>query len=197
VPVVHREPPAEVRQVVDVAIGHLAGVPGSLLHTLGQDLPGDLVRTVPHPVFNLGLSDLTTAAVLEAARPTGWRYLLRQGDRVVASAETVTSRAGRQEFAQINSGPFVASTAAALETADALPQTIDRSYEPRLLHVPALHSMALWLHSDRKDDLLIPLDPAPEGIEPNHAYPADELIGILADKASRMPTLDPGDPRGS
>jgi hypothetical protein len=196
VPVIQREPPAEVRQVVDAAVEHLAGLPGSLLHTLAREQPGDFARTVPHPVFSLGLSDLTTAPGLEAARPTGWRYLLRQGDRVVASAETVTIPAGRQEFAQINCGPFVASTAAALETADALPETMDRSYEPRLLDVPALHTMALWLHGDRKDDLLIPLDPAPEGIEPNRAYPADELLGILADKASQVPTLDPGDPRG-
>jgi hypothetical protein len=196
VPVIQPESPADARRAVDAALAELAGLPGSLLHRLAQDKSGDMTLTVPHPVFSLGLSDLAAALGLDAARLTGWRYLLRQGDRVVASVETVTSRADTHVFSQFNTGPFVASTAAALATAEALPAARDRSYELRLLHVPALHTMALWLHRNEKDDLLIPLNPAPGGIEPNRAYPADEVLRILVDKASQVPTQDPGDRRG-
>ena len=39
-----------------------------------------------HRVFNLGLDDLRAGAGLTAAKPVGWRYLIRDGDRAVASA---------------------------------------------------------------------------------------------------------------
>jgi len=196
VPVNQPESPDETRQAVDRALAELARLPGSLLYALTQDESRDLELTVPHRVFSLGLSDLATAPGLEAARATGWRYLLRQGNRVVASVETVTSDPDKHEFSQFNTGPFVASTAAALEIADALPATTEHSFELRLLHVPALHTMALWLHDDDTHDLLIPLDPAPAGIEPGRAYPAEEVLRVLANNASQVPILNPGDPRG-
>jgi hypothetical protein len=44
--------------------------------------------------------------------------------------------------------------------------------------------MALWLKDDAgKDDLIVPLDPAPVGIEPGRAYDVDELLGELRERA--------------
>jgi hypothetical protein len=148
-------------------------------------------------VFNLGLSDLTAGRALAATgAPTSWRFLLRQDDRVVASAEALADQAGGARFSQFNRGPFVASTEAAVGLADGLAETRERPYELRLLHVPALYTMALWLHGDGDDDLLIPLSPSPVGIEADRAYPADELLAILADRAAQIPQMEPGDTRG-
>jgi hypothetical protein len=113
----------------------------------------------------------------------------------VASAETLASQGGGEQFSHFNSGPFVASTATALEAAEGLVEIRDGSYEMRLLHVPALYTMALWLHGDG-NDVLVPLAPSPDGVEPNRAYPADELLAILAEKAALIPQMGPQDTRG-
>jgi hypothetical protein len=195
-PITQPEPPPGVRQAVDTALDQLAGTSGSLVHTLARDRPEALSPTLPHPVFQLGLSDLTERGSVESARLTGWRYLLRQGDEIVATAETVVGRAGEQQFSQVTRGPFAVSTAAALEVAEALPEARERSYELRLLHVPALYAMALWLHDDGKNDRLIPLDPSPEGIESNRPYEADEFLRILGDIAKQVPRMEARDTRG-
>lgn len=191
-------PPADADAAVAAALQRFAGVPDSRLHALEGLRPAELAATAPHQVFNLGLDDLASAAgALGSTRATGWRYLLRQDGRVVASAETVTGPGGGAQFSHFNSGPFVASTASAIEVAEGLDQTRDAAYELRLLHVPALYTMALWLHGAGDDDVLIPLAPAADGVEADRAYPAGELLAILADKAGRAPRFEPGDTRGS
>jgi hypothetical protein len=171
-PVVHRDPPAAARDAVQAALAHFATVPPEQLNALAGAAPGNLAQSVPHEVFTLGLDDLRAGRSMAAARSTGWRYLLREGDQVVASAETAGTA-----FSHFNRGPFVAGTATAL-------------------HVPALYTMALWLHADGDDDVLVPLDPAPPGIEANRPYPAAELLGMLAERAARVPQLAADDTRG-
>lgn len=195
-PVTRSEPPPEVAQAVDAALQHFAGVPAAQLHALAGTSPAELAPTEPHEVYNLGLSDLVPRGALAATRPRGWRYLLRQQGDVVASAETVGGGGAGQQFSHFNSGPFVASTAAALDVAENLPETKTGSFELRLLHVPALHAMALWLHGHGSDDILIPLAPTFGDVVANRPYPADELLGILAASAGPMAEIGPDDTRG-
>jgi len=197
-PVTYREPPPAATEAVQAALDHFAGVPQAQLHALAGTQPAALAPTVPHPVYNVGLSDLVGGgAALPEGRPTGWRYLLRQDDAVVASAETASGSGGEQ-FSHFNRGPFVASTAAALEQVDGLTQTQGRPYEVRLLHVPALHAVSLWLHDDGDpgNDLLIPLQPAPPGVEAQRPYAANDLLAILRDQAAAIPEMGPDDTRG-
>lgn len=200
-PVTRSDPPPGADEAVQAALQQFAGVPEERLNALAGSSPAELAPTVPHPVFNLGLDQLTSAGgasagtALAATQPTGWRYLLCQADQVVASAETFTDAAGGSQFSNFNQGPFVASTATALQVAEALPATTDGSYELRLLHVPALYTMAVWLHGDGDNDIFIPLDASPD-IEPNRPYPAAEFLGIMAEKASQIPQMEPDDTRG-
>jgi hypothetical protein len=195
-PVTEPDPPPEAREAVQAALQQFGDMPAAQLHALAGTRPNELESTNPHPVFHVGLSDLARDDVLASAQPTGWRFLLRQGDEVVASAETVTGRDGSEQFSLINSGPYVGATVSALERAAGLPETRDRSYEPRLLQVPALHVTALWLHSERDSDLVVPLAPAPTGIETNRAYDANEFVRTLAERAAQIPELEPEDTRG-
>jgi hypothetical protein len=182
---------------VRAALQQFANVPAERLNALAGTRPAELATTQAHPVFNLGLSELRgRAGALRSTRSTGWRYLLRQEDQLVASAETVAEQGGGARFSHFNQGPFVASTAAALDVAESLDQTQDGEYEVRLLHVPALYTMALWLHGEGDADILIPLAPTPQGIEANRAYPADELLAVLAEKARSIPEMGPDDTRG-
>jgi hypothetical protein len=107
--------------------------------------------------------------------------------RVRASAETVDVGGGRQEFSHFNEGPFVASTATALEAVRDLAEAESAELELRLLHIPALYMLAFWLHGeDTRSDLLVPLYPAPPEVEPYRPYPVAELLNLLRSKASEL-----------
>lgn len=149
---------------------------------LGALLPEALSLSVPHAVFDLGIDDLAAGRGLEAARPGGWRYLVAGPGGAVSAAEIGP---GSDATAQVNSGPFVAATEAAMALAEALPAVVARGHEPRLLRVVALHLMALWLKSDDPShtDLIVPLPPSPPFATPGRVYPAGELLDELREPA--------------
>jgi hypothetical protein len=149
--------------------------------------PGPLSLAQPHQIFSLGLADLASGKGLEAAKPTGWRYLVQSGENALASAETAGTPAGPEHvFSAFNSGRLVASTAEAIRTAQRLPHPKQGSFEPRLLRVPGLYFTAVWVHDTQGgDDLLIPLEPSP-GVATGKPVPAAELLKELASKAQAI-----------
>jgi hypothetical protein len=192
------EPTAGESEVVRQAVYAFAENRRFSTEGLRSARPDALTVTDPHQVFNLGLDDLRSGADLTAAKPTGWRYLVRDGDRVVAAAESVSDPAGGGPvFSQFNEGPFVPATAGALAVAGSDRRVVDRRFTPRLLHIPALHAMALWLHPDDagdnagkardNDDLLIPLAPFPLDVQTGVATPATPLLRLLAELAATIP----------
>ncbi|MBN9133511.1 MAG: hypothetical protein J0H48_09130 [Nitrosospira multiformis] len=149
---------------------------------------GPLRLTEPHEVFTLGLDDLAAGKGLEVAKPTGWRYLVQEDDKVLASAESVAvGPANEHVFSAFNEGSFVASSASAIRAAREIPEVEQGGFELRLLNVPGLYVLALWLHGARgKDDLLVPLAPSPVEAPAGKPVPAAVLLKELADKA-RIP----------
>jgi hypothetical protein len=139
----------------------------------------------------LGLSDLVAGKGLDAARPTGWRYLVQEGDNVLASAETVVGSRGEQVFSAFNEGRFVDSSAKAMRAAREFPEVGQGGFELRLLNVPGLYVLALWLHNPQgKGDLLQPLAPSPVETPGDRPAPAAVLLKELAAKA-RVPIEAP------
>lgn len=117
--------------------------------------PHDLA--VPHDVYTLALNDFDKG--LSGARRTALRYLVMSGSRAVAAAELESStKATAPKLSHINQGSLVSASLAALESAEQLPATQKDDFDLRLLQIPAIHAIALWLHG-RNSDLLIPLDP--------------------------------------
>ncbi|MFF2081231.1 hypothetical protein ACFVXG_41495 [Kitasatospora sp. NPDC058162] len=119
---------------------------------------------------------------LPAARRTGWRFLIKDGPEVAAAAEVVQSPEGHT-FSHFTAGPYLSSTVRALREAWQLAQSSRSRRQPRLLTFPGQYATALWLHSPDAGpsaDLLIPLAPAPLGVTAHRAYPAAELLPLLA-----------------
>jgi hypothetical protein len=150
-----------------------------------------LQLTEPHQVFTLGLTDLAAGKGLDAAKPTGWRYLVQEGDNVLASAETVAGPREEQVFSAFNESRFVDSSAKAMRAVREFPEVGQGGFELRLLQLPGLYVQALWLHDPQgKGDLLQPLAPSPVETPGDRPAPAAVLLKELAARA-RVPIEAP------
>jgi hypothetical protein len=141
---------------------------------------------LPLPVHVL---EHLTPEGISATRLAGWRFLIRCGDRAVAAAETRLTPDG-WAFSHFFEGPYVASTERALRQAESLSQP----YQPRLLSMPSLYMLTLWLHGDLSDDgagghpaatdLLVPLAPAPPGIPSHVPHRVADLLPVLTHRVT-------------
>lgn len=162
---------------------------------------GPLVPEAPLPVHVLD----RTASDDGIPRTTlsGWRFLIRDGDgagaAAVAAAQTLPMGDG-WAFAHAVGGPYVLATERSLAQGQLLPG----SYQPRLLSVPELYMLTLWLHGDvaadpaegspAPDDLLIPLAPAPPGIASHLPQRVADLLPVLILRASPAGPATPAEP---
>jgi hypothetical protein len=152
---------------------------------------GPITPELPLPVHVL---DRITPAGTSTTRLTGWRFLIRSGDRAVAAAETMLTPDG-WAFSHFFEGPYIDSTERALRQAE----TMKQPYQARLLSVPELYMLTLWLHGDitadgaeghpAATDLLVPLAPAPPGIAAHRPHRVAELLPVLTHRVTPAPLL--------
>lgn len=114
-----------------------------------------------------------------------WRYFVQEGYKVLASAESVAiGPANEHVFSAFNEGPFVASSASAIRAAREIPEVGQGGVELRLLNVPGLYVLALWLHGAKgTGDLLVPLAPSLVETPASKPVAATVLLKELVDKA--------------
>ncbi|MGW7424220.1 hypothetical protein ACWGJB_30040 [Streptomyces sp. NPDC054813] len=182
--------PAPALRSVLTALGSPTAVREARTPSL-RTAQGPATPELPLPVH---VMDRITPEGLSATRLAGWRFLIRCGDRAVAAAETMLTPDG-WAFSHFFEGPYISSTERALHQAEALPQT----YQPRLLSLPGLYMLNLWLHGDRTadgaeghpaaNDLLVPLAPAPPGIAAHRPHQVTELLPVLTHRATAAPLL--------
>ena len=158
----------------------------------------DVSLAMPHPIYTLGLTDLLNRRPLDdlgESDITGWRYLVQDHERTVGGVElAVDPETSDVRFAQLQSGPIAELTEATIRSAQERDDVRQQSFEVRLLRVPALYVMALWLNdrdAQQNRDLIIPLDPAPSWLEANRAYGAAESMELLFRKAQERQENDP------
>jgi hypothetical protein len=150
-----------------------------------------LTLALPHPVYTLSLQDLVDGRRLRDARLVAWRYLVEADRTPVASAEVLVAEGKPPTFSQFNEGPFVESTAAALDELQRRPELDEASYELRALQIPALYVVALWLADQSGErDLVRALEPAPEYLETERIYPEAEFLERLVEPARTQLAFD-------
>lgn len=150
---------------------------------------------LPHQVYNLGLDAIRDGKGLDAAQAVGWRFLLGQPSQDPTVAAEIHESGGQHEFSGLNRGPFVAQTLTAIKQAETTPEIRDGDFEPRVLRIPALYVVALWLKErSTGKDILIPLDPAPTNLTPGRHYTADEFAAELLAMGARMTGPSPHAP---
>ncbi|POX49688.1 hypothetical protein [Streptomyces sp. Ru72] len=153
---------------------------------------GPATPELPLPVHVL---DRITPHGASATRLAGWRFLIRAGGRAVAAAETMLTPDG-WAFSHFFEGPYVAATERAVLQAET---SLTEPYQARLLSVPELYMLTLWLHGDctadgatghpAANDLLVPLAPAPPGIAAHRPHRVADLLPVLTHRVTRTPLL--------
>ncbi len=151
-----------------------------------------LIPELPLPVHVL--ERVTTRGGAPRTRLTGWRFQIRDGERAVAAGEAMLTPDG-WAFSHFFEGPYLASTELALRQAEQL----GTPYQPRLLSVPELYMLTLWLHADltadpaselfAPGDLLVPLAPAPPGIAAHRPHRVTDLLPMLTLRLTPRPPL--------
>jgi hypothetical protein len=197
--------PAGTEQMVTQAIhrgrqlGMLPPVPAAAATGGGAAAP--LSSAAPHPVFTMGLQDLLAGrGVAASARPAGWRVLVLAGQTAVAAVEFEAAPAAggggaaggapvAATFKSINQGRFVEGTVDGIRRAEADPKVRQHDYEVRLLEVPAVYLTAVWLHRPG-DDLFVPLDPAPAGLNAGQVYGEQDLLRAVQPLARQQHQRD-------
>ncbi|MET8408292.1 hypothetical protein ABZV34_09335 [Streptomyces sp. NPDC005195] len=182
--------PAPALRTVLTALGSPTAVREARTPSLRM-AEGPVTPELPLPVHVLDRSD---PAGPSASRLVAWRFLIRCGERSVAAADTMLTPDG-WAFSHFFEGPYITATEHALRQAENMKQ----SFQARLLSVPELYMLTLWLHGDcaadgatghpAATDLLVPLAPAPPGIAAHRPHRVAELLPVLTHRLTAAPLL--------
>jgi hypothetical protein len=152
---------------------------------LGSPIGGAQDTAPPVPYYHLSLEALRDAAPLSRAEQTGWRFTVVNGTEIsLARLSNAPSNGTPPTFQGLSKGLLAQRYVKAAHFAEnQLGRAQTRTeYEPRLLDVPALHFVALWLKGSR--DLFIPLL---EGAskEPEEMTLVSDIVPDLRRKAAQ------------
>ncbi|MFE7748711.1 hypothetical protein [Streptomyces sp. NPDC057428] len=155
-----------------------------------RSVQGSLSPELPLPVHVLDRVVPHEAAPL--TRLAGWRFLIRSKERAVAAADILLTADG-WTFSHFFEGPYIVSTEIAVRQAE----SATTHYQPRLLSIPELYMLTLWLHRDTEDDagagalapndVLVPLAPAPPGITPHRPHRVADLLPVMTLRVTPAP----------
>ncbi|MEX3101145.1 MULTISPECIES: hypothetical protein [unclassified Streptomyces] len=182
--------PAPALRSVLTALGSPTAVREARTPSL-RTAEGQAVPELPLPLHVL---DRISAEGVPETRLAGWRFLIRCQERAVAAAETRLTADG-WTFSHFFEGPYIDSTERALRQAE----STELAVQARLLSVPGLYMLTLWLHGDCASDgttghpapadVLIPLAPAPPGIAAHRPHRVAELLPALTRRVTPAPLL--------
>lgn len=141
----------------------------------------------PHAVYDLRADAVARGGGLASASASSFRYLVQAGGANIAAAEVLADATGTATLlANLNYGPYVEATARALAQVATLTSVSAGSYEVRLLRFSAIALMALWLKPDSGGaDIIYPLAPAPEGLQAEQQYSADDFMKAIRPLAQK------------
>ncbi|MFJ1802287.1 MULTISPECIES: hypothetical protein [unclassified Streptomyces] len=183
--------PAPALRSVLAALGSPTAVREARTSAL-RSVQGPPSPELPLPVHVLDRIAPTGTAPL--TRLAAWRFLIRSEGRAVAAADTVLTPDG-WTFSHFFEGPYLASTELAVRQAEASATAC----QARLLSIPELYMLTLWLHGDTEadpaggvllpTDVLVPLAPAPPGIAAHRPHRVADLLPVISLRVTPGPLL--------
>lgn len=140
----------------------------------------DLGLSHGHPIATVGLQDVLEKRGVDSLTVSAWRFLIGGSETPAAALEMMVGVGGEPpRIVSVNAGPFVDSTSSAISYAAKCTEAGASDFEVRMVRVPGLYMMALWLHSANAEPFFVVLEPAPPGVEARHSYRWDDLVEAL------------------
>ncbi|WP_411118606.1 hypothetical protein ACN24M_34930 [Streptomyces microflavus] len=186
--------PAPALRSVLAALGSPTAVREARTSAL-RSVQGPLSPELPLPVHVL--DRIAPTRIAPRTRLAAWRFLIRSEGRAIAAADTMLTPDG-WSFSHFFEGPYLASTELAVRQAEASPT----AYQARLLSIPELYMLTLWLHDSTEDDasdasggvlapadVLVPLAPAPPGIAAHRPHRVADLLPVMTLRVAPGPLL--------
>ena len=174
-PITHKPAPGLCFEVMERGVARVLAAEAEAVRWLDRS-GSSPEATAPHPLYVVNTETIQQGALLEAARPIGWRYLILQESEAVAACTVRESKSGEVEFADLNHGRLIGLFAQAVGAAENFEAVQAGHFELRYLEVRSLYFAAAWLHGE--EDILIPLEEhAHAGIA---AFSPQRAEGILA-----------------
>ena len=187
-PLQHDEPPAPVHELVHNRLGALAHYGAFHTRRLRHAKADGLCLSTPHRIAVLTARSITARKTwTQHIGTAGWRFLIHDGDEVVATADTVSGEDGEHRFGHINEGPLVAGTTRAIIWAEQHPTIRAGSFEPIFVLAPEL-SVALLLLKHRAaggDDYVTALPPLFAGLKDRELLDPKQVINSLRPMLAR------------
>jgi hypothetical protein len=156
--------------------------------------------TAPYAAYTVGLEDIRKQDLTSAARFSSWRYLLEKDGTsppaVIATADLAQVRPPAASasasadppwvFAQFNANPVAANTGSAIDAATAA----GSGSEVRILQVPALYTVLVWVLGDSAPSFYVVNDPEQQ-LKPGTPYTEKEVLTVLWDYAQHYQPAKP------
>ena len=178
-----RPEPPEVREVLTSGLRRMASQNAfstPLLGGMASPQLDTLEQGQGIPVYHLGLTTINDETNLGTAVLTTWRFLLTQNNVTIASADVGVGEGREPVFAQVNEGRLVEGLAQAIKAIQEFIAAAEDEFEVRLLSVPALYTLALWLvNTGGHQDLIVPIAPVSLPVRPNVPISIEEFLSEL------------------
>jgi hypothetical protein len=137
-PIVMRTEPVGGRAVINAALSQRTH------RTAALSILGGAPRTgAPLPLYNLGLDDLSSADPFSHANLVGWRYPVVGGE--APGLAHLSAGTGTPEYEGLSHGVLAQRLLDAAALAETSFGETGEQYEARLLQIPALRIVALWM----------------------------------------------------
>lgn len=138
-----------------------------LLRAMGYDIreghPFAIAR--PYPLYTFAIEAVLQDHPLEMAWLAAWEYLVIDGETITGLAEvaaTTPSREASLRFATLHPASYARRITDTIVAAEQLPLGA-AEYELRILRVPSLTALAIWLYR-QNDDIILPIETVHEGV---------------------------------
>jgi hypothetical protein len=139
----------------------------------------------PHQVYYISPNSLVHEGSLTSARAVAWRNVQYAFGGSVAKEVDTALDATNTQVTSVNQGPYSSVPSEQIEALKKREQDGDENFEIRILRIPEVYLVALWLHSF-KSDIIIPVAPTPPNFVAGRDYTPAQLGESLSSVASSL-----------
>lgn len=178
------QPPEEATSVLVEGMRGLIEAPNRPA-AFAAAMPESITLPKPLPLYRSTLEAAAEGRVLKDAQASGWQYLVLENEKPTALAEVEFTKQKKYEFSNLARSSFSRATAPGLALAVSVGAQISEELSLRMLRVPAVYTVALWLHGETIDRI-IPLPPTHRFLEPFQVYTGEKFAERLIAAAERQ-----------